>query len=173
MRSRARAAGEVEGVDVESLADVLDAIGAQDVEGGGADAGHPAGLLPDPAVVFAHIPNIMVPVLNTPVRAHGVGEGLGIETDLAGVTADLLARRPQAGCPSRRSGARPGRRRRSAAATRRPTGVEDLDEPMFLATPPVSWLSKGWYTAQSLASVSCKVGWFCFTWTSRPFRRPA
>src|ERR687894_659720 len=82
-----------------SLADVLDAIGAQDVEGGGADAGHSAGPLPDPAVVFAqgHIPNIMVPVLNTPVRAHSVGEGLGVETDLTGVTADLLARRPQAG----------------------------------------------------------------------------
>jgi hypothetical protein len=30
---------EVEGVDVEGLANVLDIFGAQDVEGGGADAG--------------------------------------------------------------------------------------------------------------------------------------
>ena len=90
---------EVEGIDVESLADVLDAIGAQNVEGGVADAGHPARTLPDPAVVLAqgHIPNVMVPILNAPVRADGAGEGLGVETDLAGVAADLLTRRPQAG----------------------------------------------------------------------------
>ena len=36
----------------------------------------------------------MVPILNAPVRADGAGEGLGVETDLAGVAADLLARRP-------------------------------------------------------------------------------
>src|SRR4051812_16862406 len=37
----------------------------------------------------------MVLVLNAPGRADG--EGLGVETDLTGVAADLLARRPQAG----------------------------------------------------------------------------
>jgi len=81
------------------LADVLDTFGAQDIEGGGADAGHPTGLLPDPAVVLAqgHIPNIMVLILNSPMRADGAGEGLGIEVDLAGITADLLAARPQTG----------------------------------------------------------------------------
>src|SRR3954451_5383742 len=76
----------------------------------------------------------MVPVLNAPVRA----EGAGVETDLTGVAADLLTRRPQTGWPSRRSGAKPGRRRRSAAATRGPAGVEDLDQSMLLATPPVA-----------------------------------
>src|SRR3954469_16318939 len=76
----------------------------------------------------------MVPVLNAPVRA----DGAGVETDLTGVAADLLTRRPQTGCPSRRSGAKPGRRRRSAAATRGPAGVEDLDQSMLLATPPVA-----------------------------------
>lgn len=45
--------------------------------------------MPDPAAVLAHIPNIMVLVLNAPVRADGAG--VGIETDLAGVAADLLA----------------------------------------------------------------------------------
>src|SRR3954447_20860896 len=109
---RSRALVEVEGVDVEGLANVLDIFGAQDVEGGGADAGHRAGPLPDPAVVLAqsHIPNVMIAIFNAPVRANGAGEGLGVETDLAGVIADLLARRPH-GCPSRRSGAKPGRRR--------------------------------------------------------------
>ena len=58
---------EVEGVDVEGLVDVLDTFGAQDIEGGGADAGHRAGPVPDPAVVLAqgHIPNVMVPILDT------------------------------------------------------------------------------------------------------------
>jgi hypothetical protein len=81
------------------LANVLDIFGAQDVEGGGADAGHRAGPLPDPTVVLAqgHIPNVMIAIFNSPVRANGAGEGLGIEADLAGVIADLLARRPQAG----------------------------------------------------------------------------
>src|SRR3954464_4246264 len=106
---RSRQLVEVEGVDVEGLANVLDIFGAQDVKGGGADAGHRAGPLPDPTVVLAHIPNVMIVIFNSPVRANGAGEGLGIEADLAGVIADLLARRPH-GCPSRRAGAKPGRR---------------------------------------------------------------
>ena len=118
----------------------------------------------------------MVLVLNAPVRADGAG--VGVETDLAGVAADLLTRWPQTG-PGvlLESQARnPG----DAGDQRLPLGVqltgsvEDLDQPMLLAamTPPVSWLSKGRCSAQSLASVSCRMGWFCFTWTSRPFRRP-
>src|SRR4051794_3412255 len=85
----------------------------------------------------------MVPVLNTPVRADGAGEGLGVETDLTGVTADLLARRPQAGPGVLLEGqARdPG----DAGDQRLPLGVqlsggvEDLDQSMLLAamTPPV------------------------------------
>ena len=63
---------EVEGVDVEGLAEVLDTFGAQNVEGGGADAGHRTGPLPDPTVVLAqgHIPNVMIAIFNTPVRAR-------------------------------------------------------------------------------------------------------
>ncbi len=106
------------------------------------------------------------------------GTGVGIEVDLAGVAADLLARRPQAGPGVFLEGqARdPGHAgdQRLPRGVKLAGGVEDLDQPMLLAamTPPVSWLSKGRCSAQSLASVSCKVGWFCFTWTSRPFRRP-
>ena len=61
---------EVEGVDVEGLANVLDTFGAQNVEGGGADAGHRTGPLPDPTVVLAHIPNVMIAIFNAPVRAR-------------------------------------------------------------------------------------------------------
>jgi hypothetical protein len=51
-----------------------------DSERGGTDAGHRAGLLPDLAAVLAqdHIPNIMVLILNSPMRADGAGEGFGI-----------------------------------------------------------------------------------------------
>jgi hypothetical protein len=82
-----------------------------------------------------HIPNVMIAIFNTPVRADGAGEGLGVETDLAGVAADLLARRPQAGAGVLlESQARdPG----DAGDQRLPLGVqltggvEDLDQPMW------------------------------------------
>src|SRR3954467_6365690 len=106
----------------------------------------------------------MVPVLNAPVRADGAG--LGVETDLTGVAADLLTRRPQTGCPSRRSGANPGRRKSPAAATRGPAGVEDLDQSMLLATPPVA--VEGVVLGAEPGQCFMQGGWFCFTWTSRP-----
>jgi hypothetical protein len=42
--------------------------------------------VPDPTVVLAqgHIPNVMIAIFNSPVRANGAGEGRGVETDLAG-----------------------------------------------------------------------------------------
>jgi hypothetical protein len=78
------------------------------------------------------------------VRADGAG--VGIEADLAGVAADLLARRPQPGPGVLLEGqARdPG----DAGDQRLPLGVqltggvEDLNQPMFLAamTPSVHGL---------------------------------
>jgi len=44
---------EADGVGVERLADVLDAVGAQDVEGDRADAGHHGGSGADAAGVLA------------------------------------------------------------------------------------------------------------------------
>jgi hypothetical protein len=54
------------------------------------------GPVPDPAVVLAQgdISNIMIPIFNAPMRADGAGKGHGVETDLAGVEADLFAARP-------------------------------------------------------------------------------
>src|SRR3954447_20693551 len=85
----------------------------------------------------------MVPVLNSPMRADGAGEGLGIEVDLAGIAADLLAARPQTGPGVLLEGqARdPG----DAGNQRLPLGiqltggVEHLYQPVLLAamTPPV------------------------------------
>src|SRR4051812_13948535 len=103
----------------------------------------------------------MVPVLNAPVRADGAGEGLGVETDLTGVAADLLTRRPQTGCPSRRSGLEGQARNPGDAGDQRlPLGVQLVSK---TSTNRCSWrrrrwLSKGWCSAQSLASVSCRVG---------------
>src|SRR3954471_6681358 len=81
----------------------------------------------------------MVPVLNAAVRA----DGAGVETDLTGVAADLLARRPQAGPGVLLEGqARdPGDAgdQRLPLGVQLSSGVEDLDQSMFLAamTSPV------------------------------------
>ena len=91
-----------------------------------------------------HIPNVMIAIFNAPVRADGAG--LGIEVDLAGVIADLLARRPQAGAGVLlESQARdPGNAgdQRLPLGVQLTGGVEDLDQPMLLAamTPPVHGL---------------------------------
>src|SRR3954452_10524750 len=85
----------------------------------------------------------MVPVLDTPMRADGAGEGLGIEVDLAGIAADLLAARPQTGPGVLLKGQ--ARAPGDAGDQRLPLGVqlsggvEDLDQSMLLAamTPPV------------------------------------
>ena len=114
------------------------------LRGGGADAGHRAGTFPDPAVILAHIPNVMIAIFNTPVRADGAG--VGVETDLAGVAADLLTRWPQTGPGVLLEGQ--ARNPDAAGDQRLPLGaqlaggVEDLDQPMLLAamTPPVHGL---------------------------------
>ena len=51
---------EADGVGVERQADVLDAVGAEDVEGDRANVGHHAGLGADAAGVLAqgHIPDV-------------------------------------------------------------------------------------------------------------------
>src|SRR3954471_24353326 len=88
----------------------------------------------------------MVPVLDTPMRADGAGEGLGVETDLAGVAADLLAARPQPGAGVLLEGqARdPGDAgdQRLPLSVQLSGGVEDLDQSMLLAamTPTVHGL---------------------------------
>ena len=91
----------------------------------------------------------MVPIFNSPMSADGTGEGLGIKPDLAGIAADLLAARPQAG-PGvflEAQARDPG----DAGDQRLPLGiqvtggVEDLDQPVLLATmtPPVHRLIAG------------------------------
>jgi hypothetical protein len=80
------------------------------------------------------------------VRADGAGEGLGVETDLAGVAADLLTRWPQTGPGVLLEGQ--ARNPGDAGDQRLPLGVqlsggvEDLDQSMLLAamTPPVHGL---------------------------------
>src|ERR1700712_4685438 len=77
----------------------LDAVGAQNIEGDRANAGHHAGPGADAAGVLAqgHVPDVMGPVLYAPVCTDGAAQDLGPVTGLARVVADLLARGPQAG----------------------------------------------------------------------------
>ncbi len=64
-----------------------------------ANAGHHAGFPANAAGILAerHVPDVMGPVLDAPVRADGAAQDLGAVTGLARVVADLLAGGPQAG----------------------------------------------------------------------------
>src|SRR5919107_5057506 len=90
---------EAESVGVDGLAHVVDAVGAQDVERERAQAGEDAGPAPDPAVVLPQdaVADMVVAVLDAPVRPDGTPEALGVEPDLADVVRDLAAGAPQAG----------------------------------------------------------------------------
>jgi hypothetical protein len=130
---------EAEGVGVDRLAHVADAVGAQDVERERAQAGEDAGLAPDAAGVLAEraVAHVVVAVLDAPVAADGCGAGLGIEGDLAGVAGDLPALRPQAGAGVTAQ-AEPGDAH-DAGDERPPVGIEalaggeDLDPAVLLA----------------------------------------
>src|SRR4051812_390188 len=90
---------EAEGVDVDRLAHVADPAGAQDVERERAQPGEDAGLAPDAAGVLAQdaIADVVVAVLDAPVRPDRPPEGRGVEPGLAGVEGDLRAPGPQPG----------------------------------------------------------------------------
>jgi hypothetical protein len=78
---------EVEGVDVEFSADVLGAIGTQDVEGEAPASGEDGWFCANSAVVFeeGHVTDIMAAVLDAPVRADGGTGGGGGHRCLAGI----------------------------------------------------------------------------------------
>ena len=90
---------EVEGVDIEFASDVLDAVGAQDVDRKAAEAGEVQGLDAGPALVFAEcdVANIMAPIFHCPVVSDRLAEGFGVEFDLAGVERNVLGGIPEAG----------------------------------------------------------------------------
>src|SRR4051794_32216941 len=135
---------EAEGVDVDGLAHVADPVGAQDVERERAQPGEDAGLAPDAAGVLAQdaVADVVVPVLDAPVRPDGPPEGRRVQPGLAGVEGDLLAPGPQPGAGVLAPGqARdPGR----AGDPRPPVRVEaalhreDLDAPVLLAAVPTA-----------------------------------
>jgi hypothetical protein len=90
---------EVEGVDVEFSADVLGAIGAQDVEGETSASGKDSWFCANSAVVFEEgdVAHIMAAVLDAPVGADG-GTGVGGgHRRLAGIKRGLGGRVPKAG----------------------------------------------------------------------------
>src|SRR3954468_21899847 len=135
---------EAEGVDVDRLAHVGDAAGAQGVERERAQPGEDAGLAPDAAVVLAQdaIAHVVVAVLDAPMGADRPPEGRGVEPDLAGVEGDLLAPGPQPGAgvlapgqardPGRAGDPRPPVRVEGALP------LEDLDAAVLLAAGPAA-----------------------------------
>src|SRR4051794_13167524 len=81
-------------------------------------------------------------VLNAPVSADGTGKELGVVTGLAGVVADLLTCRPQAGagvlriCQARDPGDTGDQR--LPGRVQLASGVEDLNAAMLLAAMPAA-----------------------------------
>ena len=90
---------EAEGVGVDCLAHVGDAVGTQDVQRERADPGEDAGMAPDPAGVLAEdaVAHVMRSVLDPPVGADRAAEARGRQLDLADVVGGLTAGLPQAG----------------------------------------------------------------------------
>jgi hypothetical protein len=90
---------EVEGIEVEFSTDVLDTIGAQDVEGEASASSEDSWFCANSAVVFeeGHVAHIMAAVLNAPVRADGGTGGGGRHRRLAGIKRGLGGRVPKAG----------------------------------------------------------------------------
>src|SRR3954452_21960015 len=90
---------EAESVGGDGLAHVADAGGAQDVERERAQTGEDAGLAPDAAAVLAQgaVADVVVAVLDSPVRPDRPPEVAGVQPDLADVVGDLAPGAPQAG----------------------------------------------------------------------------
>ena len=80
------------------MSDVADAVRSEDVEGEAADAGEGPRLDTDPAVILAqgHVADVMVAVLDDPIRANRLGEIVGGQRDLADVERGLAAFGPTA-----------------------------------------------------------------------------
>ncbi len=79
------------------MADVLDAVGAQDVEGEAPEPGEVNRLDAGSAAVLAErdVADVMAAVFDAPVAADRRAERLGIEGDLTGVEGDLLGGVPE------------------------------------------------------------------------------
>ena len=115
-------------------------MGAQDVERERAQAGDDAGLAPDAAVVLAQdaVADVVIAVLDTPVRPDRMPEALGIQLALADIVGDLAPGAPQAGAgvlaPAKARDAR-GAGDQALPRGREPAGdVEDLDAAVLLPT---------------------------------------
>ena len=115
-------------------------MGAQDVEREGAQAGEDPGPAPDAAGILAQdaVADVVIAVLDPPVRPDGTSEALGIELDLAHVVRDLAPGAPQASAgvlaptQARDAGSAGDQvlpRRREVAGD-----VEDLDATVLLST---------------------------------------
>jgi hypothetical protein len=130
---------EAEGVGVDRLANIGDAVGAQDVKREGTDTGEDARPVADAAVVLAQdaVADVVIAVFDAPMRADSAAEIGGREADLASIVGDLLARPPQAGArvlaPGQPSDARRAGQERLPVGVKITGGLEELDMAVLLA----------------------------------------
>src|SRR5512147_3123918 len=89
----------VEGIEVEFFADIGGAVGAQDVEGEGAQAGEVARFGTNPAVIFeeGNIADVVAAVFDAPMLADCSGNCGRGQADLRRIEGRLIGRIPEAG----------------------------------------------------------------------------
>src|SRR5207342_2656288 len=139
----------VEGVEVEFPADVAGAVGAQDVEGEGAEPGEVARFGANAALVFeeADIADVMASVFDSPVLADCGADRGGGQVDLRCMEGGLLGRLPEAGggvlVPGEPGDAGGGNDQAVPVGAEAAGDVERLDQPMLLATVAVALDGQG------------------------------
>jgi hypothetical protein len=160
----------------ECLCHVVDAVFAHDVECKASGTGYDSWVISDPALVLVegHVANMMVAVLNAPMRPDGGGPNSCWEI-FGGrdVEGDLPALSPQARHGRTQQGA-PGDADDGLDATM-PLGCgqgiacgKDFDGAILCARPPLSrdiTLSTVAVLSVTMPTASNSLGWFAFTWT--------
>ena len=88
-----------EGVSVAGVGHVFDLVGAQDVGGETADAGHDSGVLAHPAGIFGHgaVAGVVKAVFNAPMAADGVGSERRCRLEAGDIVGSLAGGFPEAG----------------------------------------------------------------------------
>ncbi len=88
-----------EGVSVAGIGHVFDLVGAQDVGGEAADAGHDGGVFAHPAGIFGHgaVSGVVKAVFDSPMAADGVGGEGCCRLEAGDIVGGLAGGFPEAG----------------------------------------------------------------------------
>src|SRR5271155_3888170 len=130
---------EGESVEPAGFSDVLDSIGAEDVEGAAAQPGEDAWIDANATSILGHgdVADVVGTVLDAPMATDRIGEGLGGKAGGGDVPGGLLAFGPQAGGGTAEPGGAGdaganGEIRRPGCPREGASQIEGLDEAILL-----------------------------------------